>query len=77
MSDSNKTITVTWDDDNGGRLVARCQEDSRLNSNVVKWSDPINSASDSWAIAHAVTEINGAEIVAVDHDGEFVHVTVL
>jgi hypothetical protein len=67
-----KTITVHWED---GKLYARC-EDRTLQSHVVEW-DPITASSDSHAIAIAVTEINGAEIYAVDHDGEFVHVHVL
>jgi hypothetical protein len=75
---TTKIITVTWtgDYDDGGRLIARCDEDHTLNSDVVRWPEPINAGSDSWAIAEAVTEINGAKILAVDHDGEFVHVTV-
>jgi hypothetical protein len=68
-----KTITVHWED---GKLCARCDEDHTLNSHVVPW-DPIAESSDSHAIAIAVTEINGAEIYAVDHDGGFVHVHVL
>lgn len=72
-----KTITVTWSEESGeGRLIARCDEDHTLSSNVVRWDNPINSASDSWEIAYAVTEINGSEIISVDHDGEYVHVTV-
>jgi hypothetical protein len=68
-----KTITVHWAD---GKLCAICDEDHTLQSNVVRW-DPITASSDSHAIAIAVTEINGAEIHSVDHDGEFVHVHVL
>jgi len=71
-----KTITVTWDDEHGGRLVAQCDENHTLSSNVVRWPEPITAKSDSWAIAHAVTEINHAEIAAVDHDSEYVHVHV-
>jgi len=68
-----KIITVTWDE---GKLIAKCDEDHTLDSSVVDWEDPITGSTDSWAVAHAVTEINGADILAVDHDGKFVHVTV-
>ena len=71
-----KLITVTWDDDQGGRLIARCAEDHTLGSNTVRWPDPITAKSDGQAIAVAVTEINGAKIISVDHDGEYVHVIV-
>ena len=71
------TITVTWSEESGeGHLVAVCQENPTFSSSVVPWSEPITAKSDSWEIANAVTEINGAEIIAVDHDGEYVHVTV-
>lgn len=70
------TISVSWDSEGGGRLIAKCNEDQTLGSNTVKWSEPITAKSDSWAIARAVTEINGAEIIGVDHDGDRVHVTV-
>jgi hypothetical protein len=68
-----KTITVTWED---GKLVARCDEDHTLDSSVVEWDEPITASTDSWAVAHAVTEINHAEILAVDHDGKYIHITV-
>jgi len=71
-----KTIVVRWENELGGRLIARCEEDHTLDSNTVRWADPITAKSDSWAIAHAVTEINGAEISGVDHDGDTVIVTV-
>jgi len=72
-----KTISVTWDESTGdGRLHAVCPEDHTLDSNTVRWSEPITASSDSWSVAHAVTEINGARIVAVDHDGDCVHITV-
>lgn len=72
-----KTIEVTWSEDSGeGRLIARCNEDHTLSSAVVEWPEPITAASDSHAIANAVTEINGAEIVAVEHDKDVVLVTV-
>lgn len=72
---ATKTITITYDAGEG-RLIARCDEDHTLSSNTVRWDEPITAASDSWAIAHAATEINGAAIKAVDHDGDTVHVTV-
>lgn len=73
----SKHITVTWSEVNGeGRLVARCDDDHTLSSNVVRWSEPINASSDSLAIAEAIAEINGARIVSVDHDNEYVHITV-
>lgn len=68
-----KTIVVVWEN---GKLIARCDEDHTLNSNVVKWNSPITAASDSHAIAHAVTEINGAKIISVDHDRDTVFVQV-
>ena len=72
-----KTISVTWDESTGeGRLHAVCHEDHTLASNTVRWSEPITASTDAWSVAHAVTEINGARIVAVDHDSEHVHVTV-
>ena len=67
------TITVVWED---GRLIARCEENHTYGSNTVRWDEPITAKSDAHAIAAAVTEINGAEIIAVDHDGEYVHITV-
>ena len=70
---STKTITVTWED---GKLVAKCDEDHTLDSSVVEWDEPITASTDSWAVAHAIAEINHAEILAVDHDGEYIHVTV-
>jgi len=73
MTTATHTITVTWQD---GRLIARCPEDTTLSSNVVEWADPINDGTDAWDIANAVTEINHAEILAVDHDGKHVHIIV-
>lgn len=70
-----KTIQVTWDCDEN-RLECHCEEDSTLSSNTIRWVSPITGASDSWAIARAVTEINGAEIVAVDHDDQHIYVHV-
>lgn len=70
---STKTIIVIWDD---GKLIAKCDEDHTLNSNVIDWPEPIDAESDSWAIAHSITVINGAEIMAVDHDKETVMVHV-
>jgi hypothetical protein len=72
-----KTITVTWEEIDGvGRLIARCDEEPTLSSSVVRWDEPISARSYSGDIANAVTSINGAEIAAVDHDGEVVHVHV-
>ena len=71
------TIEVTWSEDTGqGRLHAHCQSEHTLSSNVVRWDTPINAGTDSWSVAYAVTEINGAEVIAVDHDKGtvFVHV---
>jgi formaldehyde-activating enzyme involved in methanogenesis len=42
----------------------------------VRWENPIDASTDSWAVAYAVTESNGAEIIAVDHDKDFVMITV-
>ncbi len=71
-------ILVMWEalDEGGGRLIAKCAEDTTLSSNTVLWPEPITAQTDSWAVAEAVTEINFAEIVAVDHDNEYIHVTV-
>ena len=72
-----KTILVTWSQDTGyGHLEAQCDDDHTLSSNTVRWEHPINSGSDSWAIADAITEINGARVVAVDHDRDVVLVHV-
>ena len=73
-----KTLTVTWDEDRGGegRLYARCDEDRTLSSDTVRWDEPITVQTDAWEIAFAVTEINGAEILSVDHDGDTVYVSV-
>ncbi len=73
-----KTITVTWDEDREGegRLYARCDEDRTLSSDTVRWDEPITVQTDAWEIAFAVTEINGAEILSVDHDGDTVYVSV-
>lgn len=73
-----KTITVTWDEDRQGegRLYARCDEDRTLSSDTVRWDEPITVQTDAWEIAFAVTEINGAEILSVDHDGDTVCVSV-
>jgi hypothetical protein len=68
-----KTIEVTWED---GILVAVCHEDHTLSSSVVRWPEPISEDTYAQAISHAVTRINGAEIAAVDHDGDVVHVHV-
>jgi hypothetical protein len=77
MTTQTATIMVTWEEtDNGGRLIARCDENPTLNSNTVKWDEPITASSDAHAIAHAVTSLTGVEIVSVDHDREYVHVTV-
>jgi hypothetical protein len=71
----SKMLTVTWDQEDDGRLVAKCDEDHTLAS-VIKWPTPITPTSDSWAIACAVTEVNGAEILSVDHDRDTVFVIV-
>lgn len=79
MSDETKTatITVTWSEISGeGRLIARCDENPTYASNVVRWENPIDASTDSWAIANAVTSINGAEILAVDHERDTVLITV-
>jgi hypothetical protein len=72
-----KTIHVNWEEIDGvGRLIAKCDEEPTLSSSVVRWDEPISAKSYSGDIANAVTRINGAEIAAVDHDGESVHVHV-
>jgi hypothetical protein len=62
------TYTVTWDD---GELVARNHGDIIRRES---WAEPISAKSDSHAIANAI--LGDKLIMAVDHDGEFVHVHV-
>lgn len=61
--------TITYDSHNQ-QLVARLDDGQRI---AVDWDKPITAGSDSWDIAQAV--FSHDEIQAVEHDGEFVHVT--
>ena len=63
---TTKTYTVTWHD---GRLV---RDDDR--TIVIDWDEPINASTDAYDVAIAVA--GDDKIIAVDHDGEYVHVTV-
>lgn len=70
------TIVVTWDEDRGGRLNARCDDNHTLSSNVIQWPNRITAATDSWEVAHAAVALTGVKILAVDHDDDTVVVTV-
>ena len=70
------TIVVTWDEDYDGRLIARCDDNPTLSSNVIRWAKPITASSDSWEIAHAVAQLTGVKILSVEHDKDTVFVTV-
>lgn len=73
--DANTALVTVTHDAGEGRLVARCDSDHTLNSDVIRWDSPITAKTDSWQIAYMVTEINGSVPVDVDHDGDtiFVH----
>ena len=73
MTDNTVTIVVTQKD---GYLIARCEDEPALCSDSIPWPSRITETSDSWAIAHAVTESAGATILQIEHDNETVVVTV-
>ena len=69
-------IDVTWDAENGGRLICRCEDNPTLASNVIHWPTAITASTDSWDVANAAVSLTGVDIISVEHDKDTVFVTV-
>lgn len=67
-----KNLTITWTPDLGGRPALVASDDCGDDQYIVEHEEPINAGTDSHAIVGLFAF--AADVVSVDHDGEYIHV---
>jgi len=73
------TIYVVWEENartGRGELHLICDEYADEFGGVIPFDDPITDGSDSHSIAALVSDFTGADVLAVDHDRDYIHLRV-